>query len=147
MLNWDIPPHFYSTFRIIHSTFNILVLSLCGHLPLYDHKRWPKFTADDKNGGTAAETISISVLEGAFRFLTVSLPEGTVGMEYAAALLVANQKGTVNFSTLFGSLPPGLSLSSDTGRITGKPTAAGLCDVIFSAGDGDWRLSRRVHRH
>jgi sugar lactone lactonase YvrE len=55
---------------------------------------------------------------------STSLPQGTVGTPYAQALFASGGTPPYSWSVTFGSLPPGLSLSS-TGSITGVPTAAG----------------------
>src|SRR5664279_1998405 len=56
-----------------------------------------------------------------------SLPPGVVGAPYSATLGVVRGTGTPPFtwSITSGSLPPGLSLNSSTGAITGTPTTIG----------------------
>jgi hypothetical protein len=56
---------------------------------------------------------------------TTSLPAGTVGVPYSAALAAAGGDGAYAWSVFDGtSLPTGLTLNSD-GTITGTPTSAG----------------------
>ena len=57
--------------------------------------------------------------------LTTSLPEGTVGVSYDAQLEAAGGTPPVTWSVLEGRLPPGLTLDSTTGEITGVPTGNG----------------------
>ena len=57
---------------------------------------------------------------------TTSLPDGTVGTPYAAQLSKTGNAGTWSIS--YGSLPPGITLSSG-GALSGTPTAAG--DSLF----------------
>jgi hypothetical protein len=56
-----------------------------------------------------------------------SLPPGVVGAPYSATLGVVQGTGTPPFtwSITSGNLPPGLSLNSSTGAITGTPTTIG----------------------
>jgi hypothetical protein len=65
---------------------------------------------------TAAASLSIS---------TKSLSDAMVGEAYSATLTASGGNKPYTWSVLTGSLPPGLSLSSSTGAITGTPTAAG----------------------
>jgi len=54
-----------------------------------------------------------------------SLPSGQVGVSYSATLGAAPITGSTNWTTTSGSLPPGLTLASATGTISGTPTVAG----------------------
>lgn len=62
--------------------------------------------------------------------VTGSLPDGTTGESYSAALS-ATGGGTITWTKL-GALPDGLTLSAD-GLISGTPTAAGTFSVSFQA--------------
>ena len=53
-----------------------------------------------------------------------SLPFGAVGSSYSAQLS-ANGTGNYQWSVSQGSLPPGLSIGTSSGTITGTPTAGG----------------------
>jgi hypothetical protein len=55
-----------------------------------------------------------------FRIVTHSLPDGSTDGEYFAAILTSNAIGPVTFTA--NALPPGLSIDSQTGFITGIPT-------------------------
>jgi len=55
-----------------------------------------------------------------FRIVTHSLPDGSTDGEYFAAILTSNATGPVTFTSI--TLPPGLSIDSQTGFITGIPT-------------------------
>jgi hypothetical protein len=56
---------------------------------------------------------------------TASLPAGVMGADYSATLQVTSPPGTPSWSVANGALPPGLSLNSSAGTITGVPEAAG----------------------
>jgi hypothetical protein len=50
---------------------------------------------------------------------------GTVGHSYSTALQTSGGVGPYTYSITSGSLPPGLTLNTSTGAITGTPTATG----------------------
>jgi YVTN family beta-propeller protein/uncharacterized repeat protein (TIGR03803 family) len=82
------------------------------------------FTAQvvDSKGNTASASCSIVV-----SLLTLTCPNGTgqVGVAYSSALVASGGVAPYTFSIAIGALPPGLSLNSSTGAITGTPTTAG----------------------
>jgi YVTN family beta-propeller protein/uncharacterized repeat protein (TIGR03803 family) len=84
------------------------------------------FTAQvtDSKGNTAIASCSIVVSPPP---LTLTCPTGTaqVNVAYSSALLASGGVAPYTFSIIGGSLPPGLSLNSSTGAITGTPTTAG----------------------
>lgn len=70
----------------------------------------------------AVKSYSITVAEIA----EDSLPDGTDGVAYSQQLTVNGpQTGSEIWTVSEGELPPGLSLNSSTGEITGTPTLAG----------------------
>jgi YVTN family beta-propeller protein len=84
------------------------------------------FTAqvEDSQGNTATSNCSIVVSSPA---LTLSCPTGTaqVSVAYSSVLTAAGGIAPYTFSITSGALPPGLSLNSSTGAITGTPTTQG----------------------
>lgn len=58
-------------------------------------------------------------------FSITSLPDAAVGIAYDAIASVSGGLAPYTWSISSGSLPPGLSLNSSTGSITGTPTVAG----------------------
>jgi hypothetical protein len=81
----------------------------------------PGLRADTTNNGT-------------FRFLTQSLPDGTTNAEYVARIVTANADGPVTF-TATTALPPGLSLDSQSGFLTGIPTEVVNTSITVVAND------------
>ena len=83
-------------------------------------------TAIDTAGNESAESASLNVttLQTAPNITTTTLASGTLGKSYSAAL-VATGGTPITWSVSSGSLPPGMSLSPDTGVIAGTPTASG----------------------
>jgi hypothetical protein len=56
---------------------------------------------------------------------TTSLPNGTLGQSYTTTLQATGGTAPYTWTIATGSLPPGLSVSSSTGVISGIPTTAG----------------------
>jgi hypothetical protein len=57
---------------------------------------------------------------------TASLPDGTVNVAYSQTLSATNGIGTLSWTILLGQLPPGLTLNSATGVLSGTPTTPGV---------------------
>lgn len=83
--------------------------------------------ATDKNGNSDTTTCKIIVVAP-----PVDLKCGTCGANkaykgnsYSATLAVSGGSPGYSFNVSSGSLPPGLSLSNSTGKITGTPTSTG----------------------
>jgi hypothetical protein len=71
---------------------------------------------------------------GVFRFLTLSLPDGTTNAQYAARFITANADGPVTFTNLT-ALPAGLSLDPLSGFLTGIPAATFNGNITVGAND------------
>ncbi len=73
--------------------------------------------------------------------LTLGCPTGTaqVNVAYSSALVASGGVAPYTFSIISGSLPPGLTLNTSTGAITGTPTTAGTynftAQVVDSQGN------------
>lgn len=87
------------------------------------------FTAQvmDSSGGKNNTATSNCTIVVAPPPLTLTCPSGTgqVGVAYSSALVASGGVPPYTFSIISGSLPPGLTLNSSTGAITGTPTQAG----------------------
>src|SRR5262249_9012581 len=57
--------------------------------------------------------------------LTCAANTGTVGVAYSSAIVASGGVPPYTYSISAGSLPPGLTLNTTTGAITGTPTTAG----------------------
>ena len=67
---------------------------------------------------------------------TTSLPPATASVTYSALLGATGGTGIYTFSIATGSLPPGLSINSSTGAITGTPTMGGSYPFGVQITDG-----------
>ncbi len=84
------------------------------------------FEANESNN-----TFSIGPMEvfaSPLQIRTMGLPQGVVGVAYAATLVAEGNEGPMMWSLAEGALPPGLTLSP-SGEIFGRPTAAGAYEV------------------
>jgi hypothetical protein len=66
---------------------------------------------------------------------TEALAEGTAGSSYSASLIATGGTSPYAWSVASGFLPPGTSLSTATGQISGTPTAAGEYSFVAKVTD------------
>lgn len=86
------------------------------------------FTVEASDSSSPAHTGSMSlslVVSGQLAFTSTSMPGATVGTSYNASPSVTGGITPYTWSVSQGSLPPGLSLNTASGAITGTPTASG----------------------
>jgi hypothetical protein len=86
------------------------------------------------NVGNANYTITI-LPTGTFTISTTALPSGEVGVSYSQQPLTSGGIQPYTFSLSAGALPPGVSLNTSTGSISGVPTAAGTYNFTYQATD------------
>lgn len=72
---------------------------------------------------------------------TPSLPSGKVGVYYTTTLSASGGKTPYYWSVASGNLPPGLSLNSSSGTISGTPTGSGGTYNLSIGVNGDDNLS------
>jgi hypothetical protein len=89
----------------------------------------------DSSGQTATATCGLAVAPALRLTLSANTPAGQVGKPYSGSISAAGGVPPFVFSATGGSLPPGLSLDSGSGSISGTPTAAGA--FAFTAGATD----------
>lgn len=84
---------------------------------------------ETSTGYTDKQALLLHVSDpGAPVITTTTLPDGTVGSPYSGQLEAV---GTGTWTVSYGSLPPGLSLNTGSGAITGTPTAGSQGDYLF----------------
>lgn len=83
------------------------------------------------------KALTITIVEAPVppEITTTTLPGGRVGDSYSGTLAATSMNGAVTWSTVAGTLPPGLNLNSATGAITGTPTSVGTVDFRVRATD------------
>jgi hypothetical protein len=86
------------------------------------------------NGRALARTGAVTLADNALTVpappglppsVTCSYPSGQVAVAYSSSLVATGGTPPYTFSISAGSLPPGLTLNTATGAITGAPTSAG----------------------
>lgn len=75
---------------------------------------------------TVLVNCSITIGTSALSIICNNPPDGQVGIPYSHALVVTGGTPPYVFSITAGSLPPGLTITTDTGVINGTPTTAGI---------------------
>ncbi|MCL6576955.1 S-layer homology domain-containing protein [Kyrpidia sp.] len=83
---------------------------------------------------TADLSITVDPAAQALSINTQSLPNGTVGSDYAASLDASGGTSPYTWTVVNGSLPDGLTLSTD-GTISGTPTTADTVTFTVQATD------------
>ena len=94
-------------------------------------------TTDSLNQ-TATKALSILINPAPLAIQTSSLANGTVAAAYSASVVATGGTAPYTFSITVGALPAGLSINSNTGAITGTPSATGTSNftvhVVDSSG-------------
>jgi hypothetical protein len=74
-----------------------------------------------------------------------SLPEGVSGTAYSQTLTAASNVGAVAWSISSGTLPPGLTLNSTTGVISGTPGTANAYTFTVRANDTAGQQTEQIY--
>ena len=99
--------------------------------------------ATDSLSRTAQKALTINVI-APLDLATSSLPSVVKGAAYAQQLIATGGKPPYNWSIVAGSLPAGLGVNSDTGAISGNPTAFGTFSFTADVTDIDLRSARKA---
>ncbi|MBI4906336.1 MAG: putative Ig domain-containing protein [Acidobacteria bacterium] len=85
------------------------------------------FTAQvtDSQSNTATKQFSLTISGGSLTITTPSLPSWTINANYSQTMAATGGVLPYTWSISGGSLPAGLSIATNTGIISGAPTAAG----------------------
>lgn len=78
-----------------------------------------------------------------FGIMTDQLSYGLVGTAYSQALTALSGSSPYSFTRIAGSLPPGLTLNSTTGVISGTPTTPGTSTFTINVTDASGRTATR----
>lgn len=90
--------------------------------------------ADAFNSDTQEYTVSVPN-PSTITITKTSLADGTVGSAYSQTVTVAGSSGAVTYSKTSGSLPPGISLNTTSGKISGTPSTNGTYAFTIRAAD------------
>jgi hypothetical protein len=93
----------------------------------------------DSRGRSAEKQIVITVIPAQLSVTTQSLPAGSLGASYGAQLVATGGRQPYLWTISQNALPPGLSLSSSGGLISGVPSAAGDFAFTIRVIDADGR--------
>lgn len=93
----------------------------------------PTIRVTDLLGGT--DTLALSITIAAPLTLTLSYPRGTVSETYSGTITTGGGHTPKTYARVAGTLPPGLTLNSTTGALTGTPTTAGTYSFTIRVTD------------
>ncbi|HVM60228.1 MAG TPA: putative Ig domain-containing protein [Verrucomicrobiae bacterium] len=92
--------------------------------------------AEGKDGATGPLVLTVNRNCLSLSMTPSELPSTFPGKPYSAQLFVTGGQAPVTFAVTSGSLPPGLTLSSTSGLITGSSTTTGTYTFTITATDG-----------
>ncbi len=92
-------------------------------------------TVTDGLGFTASKSYSIAIGAPDIAVQPDTLPPGDQGTIYAQTFAAAGGTGPYTFNVNSGALPPGLSLDTVSGALSGTPTANGAFTFAIKASD------------
>lgn len=95
-------------------------------------------------GQSSQRTVTVSNTISAPTITTAGLASATVGKAYSAGLTASGGVSPYTWSLAAGVLPPGLSLNSTTGAITGTSTTSGTYSVTFRVTDSRGATATRA---
>ncbi len=91
--------------------------------------------ATDSLNNIGSRYYSINIGTNSLTLNPSSLPNGTQGTPYSQAVSASGGTGSYTYAVTSGSLPAGLSLNTNTGAITGTPSANGVSNFTVQATD------------
>ena len=92
-------------------------------------------TAIDSTGCSGVQSYSINIVCGTITLTAPPLTGGTVGVALSRTIAASGGSTPYSFAVTAGALPPGLTLNSTTGIISGTPTLSGSYAFDITATD------------
>jgi hypothetical protein len=107
-------------------------------------------TATDSTNASASQQYTLTIAPPTITITPATLPAGTYGSTYSQSVSASGGTSSYTYALAAGSsLPPGLSLNTSTGAITGSPAAVSASAYTFtitatdsSTGTGPYRGSQ-----
>ncbi|MBB3609589.1 putative Ig domain-containing protein [Rhizobium sp. BK602] len=93
------------------------------------------YTATNAGGTSAPATVTITVSAPTISLSPSTLASGAIATAYSDTVSATGGSSPYTYAIAAGSLPPGLSLSTTTGAISGTPTGAGTYNFTITATD------------
>jgi len=122
------------TWSIAPATGTISSSGLYTAPPTISSTRSVMVTATSVADATKSASATVTLIPPV-QITTSSLPGGTVGTAYNATLAATGGVAPYTWSVASGQLPPGTSLSTSTGLISGTPTTAGSYNITMQVTD------------
>ena len=98
------------------------------------------FNLTAATGATIDDGVAVGTIQNddvPVNITTLTLPNGTAGANYANTVSTSGGLAPIGFSVAVGPLPPGLSLNTSNGLISGTPTQAGTFTFSINAADSN----------
>jgi hypothetical protein len=110
---------------------------------------FPDLAVSDRNEvqgmlGDGAITVLVQRVTAPLAVATASLPCGEVGRPYASCLEARGGVGPRTWSIAAGSLPAGLALNPDSGRVAGTPTREQVASFTARVEDANLSVATRA---
>lgn len=102
-------------------------------------------TATSAANGSVHSSATATITSGLFSIGTTTLPSGSTGTAYSAALTASGGQLPYQWSVLSGLLPTGLQLNSSTGILAGTPSTAGTYTFTVQGLDGDSQTAQHSY--
>jgi subtilisin family serine protease len=102
-------------------------------------------TVTDAAGSSGSATLQLPTA-APLAVTTTALPTGSVGVAYSTTLAAAGGQAPYRWRIVAGGIHPGLTLSPDTGTISGTPSSGGTYDVTFQVIDAGGRLASQAFK-
>ena len=102
-------------------------------------------TATDENGCTGSQFYSVSIGCPAITVSPSTLPNSLINVSYSQAVSASGGAAPYTFVITTGVLPPGLSLNSNTGDITGTPSTTGVFTFTVTATDANGCTGSQIY--
>lgn len=119
------------------SAFNIASLNIANGAKFY--LRWNLNTTGSNSQGIGIDNVSVTAAFASppsVPVLSNGSTSGSVGTAFTTFNLSTLATNSPTSYAIVSGLPPGLSLNTSTGAITGTPTTAGTYSTVFNATNG-----------